>query len=454
MTEDTIAAISTPIGEGGIAIIRVSGSRALSIADRIFSCKSGRPSDFPSHTIHFGRLTHSDHTLDHCLLAIMRAPHSYTTEDTVEFNCHGGILLARTALQICLAHGARLAEPGEFTRRAFLNGRLDLSQAEAVMDLISAKTDRARVAATSALEGHLSKCVESIRTTLMNVLAHIEAQIDFPEDDLTPDTREHLLAELEEAHERIFTLLKTRHEGKILRQGISVVIVGRPNAGKSSLMNMLLGENRSIVTSIAGTTRDTIDEYTNIRGIPVRLTDTAGIRQPRGNVENHGILRTHKAIQTSDVVIHVIDSSKPVSKIDISLNTSYKASSAIVALNKIDLQSRLSVTDNIAAAKLIRISCVDNSGLGELQDAISSVATDGSISSPGSNVFINERHGDVLRRALSSLSQCIVDFKRSATLDVVAQSLRGCTTIVGEVVGRTSTEDLLDTVFSKFCIGK
>ena len=312
--EDTIAAISTPLGAGGIAIVRLSGPRALAVADALFCATRGRPSEFATHTVHHGTIRHDGDLLDEVLLTVMRAPHSYTTEDVVEISCHGGHLTARCILARCLEQGARLAEPGEFTRRAFLNGRIDLTQAEAVMDLIRAKTGRAHLAAANALEGHLARRIEELRDRLISVLAQAEAHIDFPDEDITPDTREKLLAELEAVGEQIKRLLATAHEGRVLREGISVAIIGRPNVGKSSLMNALLGQDRCIVTPVPGTTRDVLEEIANIRGIPVRLTDTAGIRKARGHVEAIGVGRARKTLDSSDLILHVLDISRPFSK--------------------------------------------------------------------------------------------------------------------------------------------
>ena len=289
MTEDTIAAISTPIGEGGIAIIRVSGARAFEVADAMFQSKRGRPSTFPTHTIHFGRIGINGNSVDQVMLSVMRAPRTYTAEDVIEINCHGGTLTARSVLALCLEHGARLAEPGEFTKRAFLNGRLDLTQAEAVMDLIHAKTTRAQTAAVHALEGHLGSRLEQARERLLGIVAHVEAHIDFPEDEIDTGTSAQWLAGTREILNFLNDLLATASEGKILRQGLAITIVGRPNAGKSSLMNALLGEERAIVTPIPGTTRDTIEETANIRGLPVVFIDTAGLREAGDELEVEGM---------------------------------------------------------------------------------------------------------------------------------------------------------------------
>ena len=332
--DDTIAAISTPIGEGGIAIIRLSGPNALAVGDRIFHSREGRVSEFPSHTLHFGTIGKNGEMIDQVMLAVLRAPRTYTKEDTVEINCHGGILTARKILALCLQSGARLAEPGEFTKRAFLNGRLDLTQAEAVMDLIRAKSDRAHTAAIHELEGHLSVKIDQAREKLITILAHIEAHIDFPEEDIAPETRETLLRDTENVLKFIRSLLATAREGKILRDGISVAIVGRPNVGKSSLMNALIGSDRSIVTPVPGTTRDTIEETASISGIPFRLTDTAGMRKTRGTAEKLGVARSRKALDISDIVLLVLDSSKPLSAADRDLIKQCDGKVALLVLNK------------------------------------------------------------------------------------------------------------------------
>jgi tRNA modification GTPase len=454
MTEDTIAAISTPLGEAGIAIIRVSGPQALAIADELFVGRQGKPSTFPSHTIHYGRLKDGDQTVDHVMLSVLRAPHSYTTEDTVEINCHGGLLICRRVLQLCLQHGARQAEPGEFTKRAFLNGRLDLTQAEAVMDLISSKSERARQAAGYALEGYLSKRVESLRDQLMTVLAHIEAQIDFPEDDIPPASRANLIQNITEIITALKKLLATAHEGKILRHGVTIAIIGRPNAGKSSLMNVLLGEDRSIVTPIAGTTRDTIEEFATIRGIPVRLIDTAGIRSARGLIEGIGISRTLKTLERSDLAIHIIDGSKKLNNSDKVIMNLCPHNRTIVAINKVDLKSKIARQDIIHSSHHLNISCAKEIGIDRLKDQIEEIVYSGSVHGGDSDVFVNDRHADALRRGLLHIETGLKKFSDCEPLEIIAQEYRAGLSVIGEIVGKTSTEDLLSKIFSTFCIGK
>jgi len=453
--EDTIAAISTPIGEGGIAIIRISGSRALAIVDAMFVSAKGLPSTYRSHTIHFGRiLNEKKKILDEVLLTVLRKPHTYTTEDMAEINCHGGRQIARSVLAECLRCGARLAEPGEFTKRAFLNGRIDLTQAEAVMDVISAKTDRAHMAAEQALEGSLSRKVEKLRQQLLTILAHLEAQIDFPEEDITPALYGELAAELTRIISSLEKLLATANEGKILREGISVAIVGRPNVGKSSLMNALLGVERSIVTSTPGTTRDTIEESANIRGIPVKFIDTAGIRKARGKAEEIGIKKSHNAFITSDLCIHVFDISRPFSKTDFGLLKRFDKKNVIRVLNKCDLPHQLIFPTNMQQIDAVKISTRTGDGISILKDLIEKISFNNSQISFEFEVLINERHSEALERAIKELKPALTDMNKSVGIEVISQQIRIGLSVIGEIVGKTTTEDLLKTIFSKFCIGK
>jgi tRNA modification GTPase len=452
--EDTIAAISTPIGEGGIAIIRLSGPRAFEIADAMFVSPRGKPSHFQTHTIHFGTIGNNGELLDQVMLTVMRAPRTYTAEDVVEINCHGGLLNARNILFCCLKHGARLAEPGEFTKRAFLNGRIDLTQAEAVMDLIGAKTDRAHAAAAHALEGHLSRRIKEVRERLVTVLAHIEAHIDFPEDDIATDTRDQWLTNTEEIVHVLNHLLATVREGKILREGVSVAIVGRPNAGKSCLMNALLGQDRSIVTPIPGTTRDAIEETANVRGIPVRFTDTAGIRRPRGAVEEIGIGRSRKILELSELVLHILDTSRAFSRDDDELAALYGQKPVIQVHNKIDLDRKLKLPANFPRKESVEVSSVRGDGIEELKDRIERIAWSGHVGSTRLDIAINERHADAIRRASDSLTCAIEELQKNSTPELVSQQLHIGLDAVGEIVGMTATEDILAKIFSTFCIGK
>src|SRR5882724_9296819 len=346
MPDDTIAAIATPIGEGGLAVIRISGAQALAVADRIFSPvgkSSLKPSAAASHTIQFGHVVRDGKTIDEVLLAVMRAPRTYTREDIVEITCHGGILPAKLVLDTVLENGARLALPGEFTRRAFLNGRLDLAQAEAVADLIHSRTELALSAASEQLAGKLSQRINQLRDDLMHTLAHIEAHIDFPDEDISPDTKEKLLQRLENGIAFMDELLRTANEGQILRRGIRAVIVGRPNAGKSSLLNQLLGHDRAIVSPIAGTTRDTIEETANIRGLPVVFIDTAGLREGRDEIEVEGIRRSRESLARAELILHVLDANEPLTSADENYLAEFATKKRILVRNKTDLPVKLNL---------------------------------------------------------------------------------------------------------------
>ncbi len=454
MTEDTIAAISTPLGEGGIAIVRISGPCALEIADAVFVSSRGKPSAFPTHTIHLGSIGRNGDRLDQVMLSVMRAPRTYTAEDVIEINSHGGPLVARSILSLCLKHGARLAEPGEFTKRAFLNGRLDLTQAEAVMDLISAKTDRAQSAATRALGGHLSRKLEQARHQLLTIIAHIEAHIDFPEEDIAPDTREKLLGDTVRVTEFLQSLLATAHDGKVLRHGFPVTIVGRPNVGKSSLMNALLGQERMIVTPVAGTTRDTVEEVANISGLPVRFTDTAGIRSTRGAVERLGVERSRQSLEACELVLHILDGSRAFSRGDIELSTHYAGKPAIHVLNKTDLPRKLQLPDSFPAQQLTDVSCKTSDGLDKLKDVIRNIASVNALNSHGFDVAVNERQAAALGGAIKALTDGIDEMRRQSALELTAQQLRLALDKIGEIVGKTATEDILSEIFNTFCVGK
>ncbi|HVV70358.1 MAG TPA: tRNA uridine-5-carboxymethylaminomethyl(34) synthesis GTPase MnmE, partial [Verrucomicrobiae bacterium] len=356
---DTIAAIATPLGEAGLAVIRISGPSALVLADRCFipaGSAAPKPSTAPSHTIHFGHIIRAGVVVDEVLLAVMRAPRTFTREDVVEVTCHGGVLACKAVLDALLESGARLAEPGEFTRRAFLNGRIDLAQAEAVTDLIHSRTELALRAANEQLAGKLSRRINELREELMRGLAHIEAHIDFPDEDIAPDTRSQLVARLENGLSFIDNLLRTAPEGQILRRGIRAAIIGRPNAGKSSLLNELLGRDRAIVSAIPGTTRDTIEETANIRGVPVVFIDTAGLRDARDEIELEGIRRSRHALEQAELILHVLDASEPLTEGDRNFLAESAGKKRILVRNKIDLPTVLEWPDSDGAAR-VDVSC-------------------------------------------------------------------------------------------------
>jgi tRNA modification GTPase len=443
---ETIVAISTPAGEGAIALVRVSGVDAIAAADKIFRGKE-KPSRFVSHVQHFGEiLDGADRLIDQVMLSIHRAPASYTGEDLVEISCHGGALVSAKVLEACLRAGARAARPGEFTERAFLNGKMDLTQAEAVIDLIRAKTDLALRSATEQLEGRLGENIRKIRGELISLLAHIDASIDFPEEGIAPDEGKTLRARLDSVREEIAALLATADQGRILREGVRVVIYGATNAGKSSLLNRLLGYDRVIVSQTHGTTRDTIEETVNLDGVPIRLLDTAGLRASTSELEREGIARTEKSLQLADLRLHIADRNAPRP-----LHFDERAGQAneIVVLNKSDLPEN-SDWQNFRA---LRISCVTGEGLPQLQKEILTRITRQNLR-PESTVAINTRHRDCLRRALESCDRARAALGKTLSPEYVAVDLNEALRAVGEVIGAVDVEQILDSVFRQFCIGK
>jgi tRNA modification GTPase len=469
MLDDTIAAIATPLGEGGLAVIRLSGPQAFAVAERSFvpaGKSSLKPSAASSHTIHYGHIEREGTVIDEVLVAVMRAPRTFTREDVVEISCHGGLLPAKLVLDTLLANGARLAEPGEFTKRAFLNGRLDLAQAEAVADVIHSRTELALAAANEQLAGKLSQRINQLRDDLMKALAHIEAYIDFPEEDIAPDTREQLLKRLHNGTAFMDELLGTANEGQILRRGIRAAIIGRPNAGKSSLLNQFLGHDRAIVSPIPGTTRDTIEETANIRGLPVVFIDTAGLREAGDEIEAEGIRRSRESLAKAELILHVLDASEPLTEGDRKYLAEFEGKKRILVLNKTDLPRRLVMCSGTPAsagdlsgepqfaATMIEVSCLTGGGIESLKDAIKQWVWSGEIKAEMLQVMINSRHQHALKRAREAIVRAAEALGGDWTLELVATDLRIGVNAVGEIVGKTSTEDLLDSIFSQFCIGK
>jgi tRNA modification GTPase len=442
---DTIAAISTAFGEGAIALLRLSGPRAVEVADAIFRGKTALR-DAPARIAQFGTLHDSGRKLDEVLATVFRAPASYTGEDLVEIGCHGGVLVTRRILEALLRHGARAAEPGEFTQRAFLNGKMDLTQAEAVMDLISAQTDLALRAANEQLEGRLGDRIRSLREALLEMLAHVEAYIDFPDEDIDPETGDSLRRRIDQARTDVQKLLDTAAQGRVLREGVRTVIYGAPNVGKSSLLNRLLGYERAIVSARPGTTRDLIEEVINLHGIPLRLTDTAGVRESSDEVEREGIERTRRALERADLVLHVADSSQPRTTIDPFGNSPR----TVAVLNKSDLGEH-STWRGIDA---VRISCETGEGLDSLADAIETRIFTGGAAHRDWTVAINARHQTCLERALAFLQAAREAFDQNLSPEFIAEELRAALDAIGEVAGKADTEELLDVIFGRFCIGK
>ena len=451
---DTIAAISTPPGEGAIALVRISGENAIQVADKIFRGKE-LPSHFTSHVQHLGEVVSTENQLiDQAVISIHRAPASYTGEDLVEISCHGGTLVSAKVLEACLRVGARAARAGEFTERAFLNGKMDLTQAEAVIDLIRARTDLALRSATEQLEGKLGDQIRKIRDQLIALLAQINASIDFPEEGIHPAEGETLCAPLDSIHEEIATLLATADQGRVLREGVRVVIYGATNAGKSSLLNRLLGYERVIVSETHGTTRDTIEESVNLEGVPIRLLDTAGLRVSKSELEREGIARTEKSLKLADLRLHIADRNAPkpahfnsqkLSKFhDGSDNTN-----DLVVLNKSDLPEHSDWKDFPA----LRLSCVTGEGLPQLQKEILARIRQQNLR-PENTIAINTRHRDCLRRGLECCDRARTSLDEGLSGEYVAVDLDQALRAIGEVIGVVDVEQILDSVFSQFCIGK
>jgi tRNA modification GTPase len=446
ISADTIAAISTPAGEGAIALVRISGPLAIAIADKIFRGKQ-EPSHFASHMQHLGELvTESGKLVDQVIMSIHRSPASYTGEDLVEISCHGGMLVAAKVLEACLRAGARGARPGEFTERAFLNGKMDLTQAEAVIDLIRAQTDLALRSATEQLEGKLGQKIGSIRSALVDLLAQLEASIDFPEEGIEPDESEELRARLDSIREEISGLLATADQGRILREGVRIVIYGATNAGKSSLLNRLLGYERVIVSDTHGTTRDTIEETVNLRGVPVRLLDTAGFGTSTSEVEREGIARTERSLKQADLRLHIIDRNAPRPA---HFETNAADANEIIVLNKSDLPEHGDWRNFDA----LRISCATEEGLRELEKKIIGRIGQQNLR-PENALAINLRHCDCLRRALVGCDRARGQMDEGLSPELLTVDLHDALAAVGEVIGAVGVEQILDSVFGQFCIGK
>ena len=455
---DTIAAISTPPGEGAISIVRMSGEEAVSIAQKVFSGKD--LTQAKSHTINYGHIvdpkTHEE--IDEVMVSLMLAPKTFTREDVVEINCHGGIVATNRILQLLLVNGARLAEPGEFTKRAFLHGRIDLTQAESVMDLIRAKTDRSMKIALNQLDGNLSHLIDSLRKDILDVLAQVEVHIDYPEyDDVEEMTTKLLKEKAIEIKQRIEQLLKTASQGKIMREGLATALVGRPNVGKSSLLNHLLHEDKAIVTDVAGTTRDVIEEYVNVSGVPLKLIDTAGIRETDDKVEKIGVERSKKAIEQSDLVLLVLNAAESLTKEDLELIRLTNDKKRIIILNKTDLEEKLDrkelakISEN---APVYATSILKNEGVEALEEAISKLFFKGIENSQSTVMVTNARHIALLKKAQNSLDSVLEGISSGMPVDLVQIDMTEAWNLLGEITGESYEDELLDQLFSQFCLGK
>ena len=456
--DDTIAAIATAPGEGGIGIIRISGEKSLQVAQSIFKSKSGKMiKDYNARTLIYGTVVDNEKVIDEVLVAYMKGPNSYTAEDVIEINCHGGFISVKKILELILSKGVRLAEAGEFTKRAFLNGRIDLSQAEAIIDVIKSKTDMAHEVAQSQLEGSLDKKFIDLSMNVTEVLSHLEVSIDFAEEDVEEITYQTLEEKALELRNEIKKLYDTAESGKILRDGLKTVIVGKPNVGKSSLLNSILGENRAIVTDIAGTTRDVIEEFVNIKGIPLKIVDTAGIRETEDVVEKIGVEKSRESFSTADLVIMVLDASRKLSEEDMEILESLKNKKTIVLLNKMDLEPQIElekIEEFVNSEDIIKISALKHQGIEELQDKIEAMVYHGSVKNSSNLMITNSRHKDALFKAYESINDAISAIEQRMPYDFIEVDFKNIWDYLGYINGDTVREDLLDTIFANFCIGK
>jgi len=468
---DTIAAIATSAGEAGIGIVRLSGPQALKIADKVFFSKDGvKPSAYKTYTVHYGwivghmnswpverleNFNRQTKIIDEVLLTVMRSPRSYTREDVVEINCHGGIVAMRAVLELVLENGARMAEPGEFTKRAFLNGRIDLAQAEAVLDIIRAKTDSALRLGVEQLKGEVSRRISQLRNILLEALSVLEAGIDFPEEELGIGGLKGVREALDKAEKEIKSILDTARRGRVMREGLHVVICGRPNVGKSSLLNALLRQERSIVTPVPGTTRDTIEEIIDIKGIPVRIVDTAGILEPRDLVEKKAVQRSHKSIGAADLVILLFDGSRKICAQDKALIKRLKNKKVIAVINKIDLKQKIERGQILNDFKrTVDICAKKPANINLLEDAIASFVYKGEINFNQPAIVSSLRHIRVLSSAQKLIAEAAKSSDNKLSPEFIAQDAKDALALIDELLGKRFSEDLLEKIFADFCIGK
>lgn len=458
--EDTIVAIATPSGIGGIGIVRLSGKQSIAIADKIFLARNERlPSSFKSFSVRYGWIKNpvSGNVIDEVLLTVFRAPKSYTTEDVVEISCHGGQVAVRAILSLILESGGRLAEPGEFTKRAFLNGRIDLVRAEAVLDVINAQTDAFLRVSTHQLKGELSTELESIREQLMNVYTEIEAIVNFPEDDVDASGRQQIMEKIITQDERVKDLLESSHNGRILKEGIRVVLCGKPNVGKSSILNALLKQQRAIVTDIAGTTRDVLEEPAQIRGIPLVLVDTAGILEPRDMIEEEAIKRSHLYIEGADLVLLVLDPSRPISDEDVLLLEKTKEANRLVVMNKSDLGAAVDAArlqPLLTDEKVIKTSAFRKESMDHLESAIVDAVWQTTEHDAHGIMLSNIRHINALNAAQNSLAGAVEIIDQNLAWEFASEEIKIAVNHLDGITGRNIDADLLEKIFSQFCIGK
>lgn len=454
--DDTIVAVATSLGESGIGIVRISGKDALLLADKVFRSKEKKPlSSFKTYTLHYGWVVDGEKTIDEVIVSVMRAPRSYTREDVVEVNCHGGLLAQRAVLEAILAQGARLAEPGEFTKRAFLNGRIDLAQAEAVLDVIRAKTDTALSLGLKQLSGGLSAQINTVRAQLLGALSLLEAHIDFPEEEIDQIILDNLKSQLDLVHAQCRDILEGSRRGRIFKEGIRAVICGLPNVGKSSLLNALLKQERSIVTAVAGTTRDTIEEIIDIKGIPVRIVDTAGLIRPRDLVERKAIQRSKEHIKSATIILLVFDGNKKLTKNELALMRTLKKKAVIPVINKADLKQKMDTSPIeelfgkpvfVSAKKMLRII--------ELEEAIAARAFKGHLQVPETATVTSLRHIQAIKDVQKLIAEAHNSLDNKLSIEFIAQDIKEAMQVLDGILGKNFSEDLIDKIFSDFCIGK
>ena len=458
MKTDTIAAIATALNNAGLSIVRISGDEAFEIIDKIYVSKNGKKvlSKQPSHTIHYGFIKDGEEVIDEVMVSIMKAPSTYTKEDVIEINCHGGVIVTKKILQTVIKYGARIAEPGEFTKRAFLNGRIDLSQAEAVIDIIHAKSEYALSSSLSQLKGSVLEKVKEIRDSVIYDIAYIEAALDDPEHIIIEEYTDELTAHVNNTIKNIEKLLASADNGKIIHEGIKTAIVGKPNAGKSSLLNNLVGEDRAIVTDIAGTTRDTLEETIQLRGVVLNIIDTAGIRNTEDVVEKIGVDRAKKVAVDADLVLYVIDGSRPLDKDDYEIMDLIKERKAIVLINKSDLDQVVDIDEirKLTNKEVIVISAKNNTGIETLENTVEELFINGKLSFNDEVYITNVRHKAALEESLASVKQVLMSIETGMPEDFYTIDLMNAYGKLGEIIGEEVGEDLVNTIFQKFCMGK
>lgn len=447
--EDTIVAISTSVGEGAISIIRLSGHDALNIASKVFTKDLTK---VDSHTIHYGFITSNNEKIDEVLVSVMKAPKTFTREDIVEINCHGGIATTNKVLEVLLENGARLAEPGEFTKRAFLNGRIDLLEAEATMDLISSKAESARKISINTLTGETSNLIKNLRSELVKIISNIEVNIDYPEyEDIEVLTNESILPDIKKFKEKLEEIIKKSEDSKVIKEGIRVGIIGRPNVGKSSLLNSLLEEEKAIVTDVPGTTRDIVEGSLIVSGIPLNIIDTAGIRKTEDTVEKIGVEKSLKIIDTSDLLIYILNNNEEITEEEKEILEKTKNKKRIIVVNKIDLKTKL---NKKLLDSYIEISVKENIGIDKIKDEIKRLFNIGEISTNDMTYLSNARSIALLKKSLNNTNDAINEINNNNPIDIVELSLKESWNNLGEVIGETYTDELLDELFSRFCLGK